>query len=61
MSAPTGNLNVNPKHSSWLDECAAGGGNMAYDNEMGTTLAVRLCVGGGGRWRGRVSRIVDAQ
>lgn len=55
MSVPTGNLNANPKHSSWLDECAAGGGNVASNNEMGTTLAARLCVGGRGGGDGGVS------
>lgn len=49
MSAPTGNENMNPKHSSWLDECNAGGSNMASNNEMGITSVVCVCVGGGGR------------
>lgn len=35
---------MNPKHSSWLDECNAGGSNMASNNEMGITSVVCVCV-----------------
>lgn len=50
MSAPTGKWNVNPKHSSWLDERTAGGA-AAWHPTM--KWASRQRSAGRGRGRGK--------